>query len=59
MALRRSGLTKELRQGMLSTGLHHIVQVQIRVPSEPLSLKVPVLPRMLILISLCCVATPF
>ena len=59
MVLHQSGLTKELRQGMPSTGLRHVIRVRILVTSKPLSLKAPVLPRMLILISLRCVATPF
>ena len=58
MVLRRSGFSKELRRGMPSTGLRHVVRVRILVSSEPLFLKVPVLPHMLILIFLRHVATP-
>ena len=44
---------------MPSTCLRHVVQVRILVTSKLLFLKVPVLPRMLILIYSHCVATPF
>ena len=59
MVLRRSRITKELRQGMPSTGLCRVIRIRNCVLSEPLSQKMPVLPHMLILISFHRVATPF
>ena len=59
MVLRQSGFSKELHRGTPSTGLCHVVRVWILETSEPLFLKVPVLPRMLILICSRHVATPY